>query len=91
MIPIAAGEGSIGVGLSEVDGTGMVTLFRIWGCVWIVICIITMGIIDYFLFSHRPPRATDLLEGVVLLPGILALLASVLIARFRAGEGQPRQ
>ena len=61
----------------------MVTLFRIWGCAWIVICMFAMGIFDFFLLSHRAPRVGDLPEGVVFMLGILALLASVLIARSR--------
>jgi fructose-1,6-bisphosphatase/inositol monophosphatase family enzyme len=65
----------------------MATLFRIWGCAWIAICTIAMGVFDYFLFSHRGPRVNDLLEGVVFIPGVLALLASLLISRF--GERRP--
>ena len=68
----------------------MVALLRIWGFVWIVICMIAMGTYDYFLFSHRAPRVGDLLEGVVFIPGILALLASVLIAYLRARAGEPQ-
>ena len=67
----------------------MVTLLRVLGIGWLAIGTISIAAYDYLLFSYRLPQLKDLLEGVALLPGGLAIVASIVISMFARQDERP--
>lgn len=53
-------------------------LLRFWGCSWLVLAALLLGLYDWKVL-HRFPRGPELVEGVVLLPGLLFIVLSFLI------------
>lgn len=56
----------------------MVGLLRFWGCSWVVLGTLLLGLYDWQILRHFS-RGPELLEGIVLLPGFLFIGLSFLI------------
>ncbi|MGQ3300035.1 hypothetical protein [Reyranella sp.] len=56
----------------------MVGLLRFWGCSWVALGTLLLGLYDWKILHHFP-RGPELLEGIVVLPGLLFIALSFLI------------
>lgn len=56
----------------------MVGLLRFWGCSWVVLGTLLLGLYDWKILHHFP-TGPELLEGIVVLPGLLFIGLSFLI------------
>ncbi len=63
----------------------MVGLLRFWGCFWVVLAALLLGLYDWRVL-HRFPMGQELVEGVVLLPGLLFVALSFLIPLLRKNQ-----
>ena len=65
----------------------MVGLLRYWGCFWLALSILALGLYDWRVLHHFP-RGEERLEFLVLVPGLLFLGLSIVIALVRSRREQ---
>lgn len=56
----------------------MVGLLRSWGCSWVALGTLLLGLYDWKILHHFP-RGPELLEGFVVLPGLVFVGLSFLL------------
>lgn len=56
----------------------MVGLLRFWGCSWVALGTLLVGLYDWKILHHFP-RGAELLEGIVVFPGLVFVGLSFVI------------